>query len=198
MATSQNQEPVTNGFHDGECLNERMKKYKIDDEGDTNGNDSVEVQNQPLFKDETERLKHLHKIRASPTSSAASRISKNRTRSYDVLGPPNGMHTYVDLRTGAPLGTPTVPVRAPVFVDPTPLVIPKDGNLQGFSVDEMAAFFRYMRVSEEIVQRLHHKQLDGRKFAKLKDKTLEDLQIKNPIILHFRDRSSKGRTSFML
>lgn len=83
-------------------------------------------------------------------------------------------------------------------VDPTPLVIPKDGNLQGFSVDEMAAFFRYMKVSEEIVQILHRKELDGSKFAKLKDKTLEDLQIKNPIILHFRDRSNKGRTSFML
>lgn len=77
-------------------------------------------------------------------------------------------------------------------------MIPKDGNLQGFSVDEMAAFFRYMRINEEIVQRLQRKELDGRKFAKLKDSTLEDLQIKNPIILHFRDRSNKGRTSFML
>ncbi|XP_065922834.1 uncharacterized protein [Magallana gigas] len=186
MATSQNQEPVTNGFHDGESLNERMKKYKIDDDEDNTGSKPAE----PLFKDEAERLKHLHKIRASPTSSAASRISKNKTRSYEVLGPQNGMNT-------APLATPTVPARAPMF-DPTPLVIPKDGNLQGFSVDEMALFFRYMRINEEIVQRLQRKELDGRKFAKLKDSTLEDLQIKNPIILHFRDRSNKGRTSFML
>lgn len=198
MATSQNQEPVTNGFHDGESLNERIKKYKIDDDEDKTGGNPAEQLNQPLFKDEAERIKHLHKIRASPTSSAASRISKNRTRNYEVLGPLDGMNTYASLSNGAPLATPTVPARAPIFMDPTSLVIPKDGNLQGFSVDEMAAFFRYMRVSEEIVQRLHRKELDGRKFAKLKDKTLEDLQIKNPIILHFRDRSNKGRTSFML
>lgn len=198
MATSQNQEPVTNGFHDGESLNERMKKYKIDDEEEKTGGNPAEELNQPLFKDEAERLKHLHKIRASPTSSAASRISKNRNRNYEALGPQDGMNTYASLKNGGPLATPSVPARVPIFVDPTPLVIPKDGNLQGFSVDEMAAFFRYMKVSEEIVQILHRKELDGSKFAKLKDKTLEDLQIKNPIILHFRDRSNKGRTSFML
>lgn len=96
MATSQNQEPVRNGFHDGESLNERMKKYKIDDDEDNTGSKPAE----PLFKDEAERLKHLHKIRASPTSSAASRISKNKTRSYEVLGPQNGMNTYVSLSYG--------------------------------------------------------------------------------------------------
>lgn len=82
--------------------------------------------------------------------------------------------------------------------DLPPLLIPKDGNLQNFDVDEMAMFFRYMRINEETVQRLHRKELDGRKFGKLKDKTLEDLQIKNPIILHFRDRSNKDRFGFML
>lgn len=88
---------------------------------------------------------------------------------------------------------------SPCFLaDLPPLVIPKDGNLQRFGVDEMAAFFRYMNVNEEIVQRLHRKELDGRKFGKLKDKTLEDLQIKNPIILHFRDRSNKDKIGFML
>lgn len=55
MATSQNQEPVTNGFHDGESLNERMKKYKIDDDEDNTGSKPAEQLNQPLFKDEAER-----------------------------------------------------------------------------------------------------------------------------------------------
>lgn len=100
MATSQNQEPVTNGFHDGESLNERMKKYKIDDEEEKTGGNPAEELNQPLFKDEAERLKHLHKIRASPTSSAASRISKIRTRNYEVLGPQDGMNTYASLKNG--------------------------------------------------------------------------------------------------
>ncbi|XP_061168061.1 uncharacterized protein LOC133177001 [Saccostrea echinata] len=196
MATSQNQEPVSNGFQNGNSLTERMNKYKVDDEKDTTESNSSGEQSSPLFKDEAERLKHLQKIRASPTSSAASRI-KNKTRSYEVLNLPNGTPTYDNLRV-VQSSAPKIPARAAALADLPPLVIPKDGNLQSFSVDEMATFFRYMRVNEEIVQRLHRKEMDGRKFGKLKDKTLEDLQIKNPILLHFRDRSSKDRIGFML
>ena len=103
MATSQNQEPGTNGFHDGDPLSERMKKYQIDDneEKTSTGRKPSEEFNQPLaFKDEAERLKHLHKIRASPASSAASRISKNKTRSYELLNFTNGTQTYDSLRGG--------------------------------------------------------------------------------------------------
>lgn len=100
MATSRNQESVTNGFHDSDSISERMKKYKIDDEDDTTGSKSSEEISSPLFKDEAARLKHLHKIRASPTSSAASRISKNRNRSYEVLDFSNGStQTYDNLRS---------------------------------------------------------------------------------------------------
>ncbi|XP_062574968.1 uncharacterized protein LOC134236844 isoform X2 [Saccostrea cucullata] len=195
MATSQNQEPVTNGFQNGNSLTERMNKYKVDDEKDTTESTSSGEQSSPLFKDEAERLKHLQKIRASPTSSAASRI-RNKTRSYEVLNLQNGTQTYDNLGV-VQSSAPKIPSRA-AALDLPPLVIPKDGNLQSFSVDEMATFFRYMRVNEEIVQRLHRKEMDGRKFGKLKDKTLEDLQIKNPILLHFRDRSSRDRIGFML
>ncbi|XP_062574967.1 uncharacterized protein LOC134236844 isoform X1 [Saccostrea cucullata] len=196
MATSQNQEPVTNGFQNGNSLTERMNKYKVDDEKDTTESTSSGEQSSPLFKDEAERLKHLQKIRASPTSSAASRI-RNKTRSYEVLNLQNGTQTYDNLGV-VQSSAPKIPSRAAALADLPPLVIPKDGNLQSFSVDEMATFFRYMRVNEEIVQRLHRKEMDGRKFGKLKDKTLEDLQIKNPILLHFRDRSSRDRIGFML
>lgn len=83
--------------------------------------------------------------------------------------------------------------------DLDPLTIPKDGDLQKFSVEEISTFLRYMRIDEYIVQRLQRKKLDGVKFSKLKDTDLENIGIKNPIIIHFRDRSScKKRIPFML
>ncbi|KAK3089131.1 hypothetical protein FSP39_001077, partial [Pinctada imbricata] len=82
--------------------------------------------------------------------------------------------------------------------DNVPISIPRDGNIQHFTVDELATFFRHLRIQENTVQKLKHKQLDGRRFGKLKDRTLEELGMKNPIIMYFRDRSSKDKTSFML
>lgn len=82
--------------------------------------------------------------------------------------------------------------------DLKPLTIPKDGDLQGFSVEEMSTFFRYMRIEDNIVQRLSKKNVDGIKFSKLKDTDLENIGIKNPIVMHFRDRSCKKRIPFML
>ncbi|XP_071148263.1 uncharacterized protein [Mytilus edulis] len=78
------------------------------------------------------------------------------------------------------------------------LTIPKDGDLQGFSVEEMSTFFRYLRIEDNIVQRLSKKNVDGIKFSKLKDIDLENIGIKNPIVMHFRDRSCKKKIPFML
>ena len=82
--------------------------------------------------------------------------------------------------------------------DVVPITIPKDGNIQHFTVDELATFFRYMKVDENMVQRLKRKELDGRRFGKMKDKTLADLGMKNPIMIYFRDKSSKDKVNFML
>ena len=77
--------------------------------------------------------------------------------------------------------------------------IPGDGNIHSFSSDELSQFFRHLRIDEYIVQRLNNKRLDGRKFAKLKDKDLEDIGIKNPIICYFRNKSDKKpKIGFML
>ncbi|KAJ8298878.1 hypothetical protein KUTeg_023437 [Tegillarca granosa] len=81
---------------------------------------------------------------------------------------------------------------------PNQLTIPADGNLLSFSIDDMAAFFRAMSVDELIVQRLHRKKMDGKRFSRLKDTVMEDIGIKHPIICYFRDKSKKDRLNFML
>ena len=57
----------------------------------------------------------------------------------------------------------------------------------------MSTFLRYMGVEERIVTHVHKKALDGHKFSRLKDSDLEALNMKNPIICHFRDRSVRGK-----
>jgi len=80
----------------------------------------------------------------------------------------------------------------------TTVQIPADGNIQSFSPDDMAVFFRCMKIDELIIQRLKRKKLDGKKFSRLRDIDLEEIGIKNPIVCYFRDRSKKQRIPFML
>lgn len=96
------------------------------------------------------------------------------------------------------ISIPNISFSFPAIQDLKPLTIPKDGDIQAFSVEEMSTFFRYMRINDVIVQRLVRKNLDGVKFSKLKDTDLENIGIKNPIITHFRDRSSRKKIPFML
>jgi hypothetical protein len=86
------------------------------------------------------------------------------------------------------ISIPNISSSFPAIQDLKPLTIPKDGDIQAFSVEEMSTFFRYMRINDVIVQRLIRKNMDGVKFSKLKDTDLENIGIKNPIITHFRDR----------
>ncbi|KAJ8306096.1 hypothetical protein KUTeg_016641 [Tegillarca granosa] len=60
------------------------------------------------------------------------------------------------------------------------LDIPQDGNISMFTPDQMATFLRLMNIDELIVQRLHKKELDGKKFSKLKNSVLDDIGMKNP------------------
>ena len=86
------------------------------------------------------------------------------------------------------------------------ITIPNDGSLASFSTDSMAAFFRCLRVEERLVGHLHKTGVDGRKFGRLKDSDLDTLQINNPVIVFFRDRTApaankkpaKNRLPFVL
>lgn len=70
------------------------------------------------------------------------------------------------------------------------ITIPNDGNLASFSADAMATFFRYLRVEDRLINHLHRNGLDGKKFGRLKDTDLENLLLKNPVVIYFRDRTA--------
>lgn len=70
------------------------------------------------------------------------------------------------------------------------ITIPADGNLTSFTADQMASFFRSLRVDARIIAHLHKKAVDGRRFSKLKDSELEALGVlKNPVVVYFREKS---------
>ena len=70
------------------------------------------------------------------------------------------------------------------------ITIPNDGNLASFSADSMATFLRCLRLEDRLVNHLHRNGLDGRKFGRLKDSDLDNLQLKNPVIVYFRDKTA--------
>lgn len=77
--------------------------------------------------------------------------------------------------------------------------IPVNGNIEGFSVDDMELFFRFLKIDENTVQRLRRRKMNGAKFAKMKEKDLEDFGLKNPILCYFKDKSkTKTGPKFML
>ena len=81
------------------------------------------------------------------------------------------------------------------FIPEHEIEIPKDGNLHTFSADDMSTFLRHMGIEERILNHVHKKGLDGAKFSRLTDSDLERIEMKNPIICHFRDRSVKEKAA---
>ena len=79
------------------------------------------------------------------------------------------------------------------FIPEHDIEIPKDGNLHDFTADDMSTFFRHMGIEDRIVNHVQKKGLDGSRFSRLKDSDLERLEMKNPVICHFRDRSATGK-----
>lgn len=89
------------------------------------------------------------------------------------------------------------------FIPEHDIEIPKDGNLHDFSAEDMSTFFRYMGIEDRIVNHVQKKGLDGARFSRLNDSDLERLEMKNPIMCHFRDKSasvkgSKKKPAFMM
>ncbi|XP_046547607.1 uncharacterized protein LOC124257553 isoform X1 [Haliotis rubra] len=99
---------------------------------------------------------------------------------------------------------PSVPSIVTSPVDSIPeedITIPNDGCLHNFTADEMATFFRYMRVEDRLINHMHRKGLDGKKFSRLKESEMDGLGLNNPIIRYFKEKSvkrTKGRMPFLL
>lgn len=86
------------------------------------------------------------------------------------------------------------------FIPEQEITIPNDGNVSKFTVEELSTFLKHMGTSDRIVNHLRKKNVDGKRFSKLSDSELDTVGIKNPIIMYFRDRSTKSKKTlpFML
>lgn len=89
------------------------------------------------------------------------------------------------------------------FIPEHDIEIPPNGSLHDFSADDLATFFRHMGIEDRIVNHVQKKGLDGARFSRLNDSDLERLEMKNPIICHFRDKSistksPKKKSGFMM
>ncbi|RUS77665.1 hypothetical protein EGW08_014562, partial [Elysia chlorotica] len=72
--------------------------------------------------------------------------------------------------------------------------IPNDCNISAFTCDQLANFLRCFNVEKRIIAHLYRKNVDGKRFAKLRDSELENLGMKNSVIVFFRDKSSPKST----
>lgn len=112
--------------------------------------------------------------------------------------------SHPDLPPRVPMSTGTGTARAKVAksgntvlsIPEEEITIPNDGNLASFSADAMATFLRYLRIEDRLVNHLHRNNLDGKKFARLKDSDMESLGLsKNPVVVYFKDRTASAATS---
>ncbi|CAL1547295.1 unnamed protein product [Lymnaea stagnalis] len=81
------------------------------------------------------------------------------------------------------------------------ITIPNDANISNFTCDQLANFLRCLKTDERIISHLHAKSIDGKRFAKLRDSELENLGMKNAVVLFFREKSNvkvKRKGPFML
>ncbi|XP_012942166.1 uncharacterized protein LOC106012780 [Aplysia californica] len=84
------------------------------------------------------------------------------------------------------------------------ITIPNDGNISAFTADQLSNFLRCLKIDDRIISHLHRKNVDGKRFAKLKDSELESLGVsQNAVVLFFREKSEikKGKSNrrhFML
>ena len=78
------------------------------------------------------------------------------------------------------------------------MLIPDDGNLYHFSTKKMMEFFRQLKVDELAIRFCLKEKVDGKKFSRLSEADMERLSLMHPVIVHFRKRTMKKNSNFML
>lgn len=76
--------------------------------------------------------------------------------------------------------------------------LPADGNLERFSLDNMVTFFSHLQFTDRILARVRRRRIDGKRFAKLTDSNINTLELNNPFVIYFRDKSKKNEPKFVL
>ncbi|GFO11332.1 hypothetical protein PoB_003783700 [Plakobranchus ocellatus] len=125
-----------------------------------------------------------------------SRPAQNPGSAGSVVSTSNGTGTAKARAAKSPYTSPSlenIPVEE--------IRIPESANISSFTCDQLANFLRCFNVEGRVISHLHRKQVDGKRFSRLKDSELESLGMKNPVITYFRDKShvkTAKRTNFFL
>ncbi|BFZ16402.1 hypothetical protein BsWGS_19441 [Bradybaena similaris] len=131
----------------------------------------------------------------SPTWVKHQIVYPETTTNHVKHPPDSGIHNAKSNKRSS------VPTITTDLIPAENITIPSDANISTFTCDQLATFLRCLKIEDRIISHLHRKQVDGKRFSKLKDSELETLGINNPVVAFFRNKSnikSKGKGPFML
>ncbi|GFR72296.1 hypothetical protein ElyMa_005701700 [Elysia marginata] len=212
-----NNSAITNGYHDKETVisnpipvsshsnNSSSKNHSDpaatltgdssslytlpDQHTDHSDTDSLQLDggHQLLEESGTETTKaNLYTINNSSTGQTVAAPGKQTvSMASPVISMSNGTGTAKARAAKSPYSSPPA-----AYIPETDISIPNDSNISSFTCDELANFLRCFNVEKKIISHLYRKNVDGKRFSRLKDSELESLGMKNPVIVFFRDRSS--------
>ncbi|XP_014777932.1 uncharacterized protein LOC106874652 [Octopus bimaculoides] len=83
--------------------------------------------------------------------------------------------------------------------EPKVFQIPANGNIIEFDVEEMCQFFSCFNVSQNLLETLRKKKVNGERFSRITDTELNNMKLNNVVICYFRSKCKKNANhNFML
>ncbi|GAB1608575.1 uncharacterized protein LOC106874652 [Argonauta hians] len=77
--------------------------------------------------------------------------------------------------------------------------IPPTGNIIEFDVEQMCQFFACFNVSENLLNTLRKKKVNGERFSRITDDELNTMKLNNIVVCYFRNKCKKNnKHNFML
>lgn len=209
-----NSSPVTNGFHDNDAKSNNTSPTSMQSK------DSSKNEIETSLSTGTDSSGHYHQIDSSDTDSLhlkggnclleESGTEATQANSYEnfytinhkshttetsdkkalnmassVISLSNGSGTAKARAAKSPFSSPSA-----TSIPEEEINIPNDSNISSFTCDQLANFLRCFNVDKKIISHLYRKKVDGKRFSRLRDSELENLGMKNPVIVFFRNRSS--------
>ncbi|XP_029639588.1 uncharacterized protein LOC115214527 [Octopus sinensis] len=82
--------------------------------------------------------------------------------------------------------------------EPQSFQIPASGNIIEFNVEEMCQFFSCFNVSQNLLETLRKRKVNGERFSRITDTELSNMRLNNAVICYFRSKCKKNANNFML
>lgn len=195
--------PYVNGNHSRQSSQGSGYSHGSNKESDVSGDLSSDnaSESQIILNDGSELT---GESRTEMTTSTYGNVTPN-TEKKDNLGTPNRPLNKT-LSSAPPGSAKAKAAKSPYSTIPSTIpeeeiVIPNDANISNYTSDQLANFLRCLKIDERIISHLHAKSIDGKRFAKLRDSELENLGMKNAVVIFFREKSNvkvKRKGPFML